>query len=672
MLDEPVSSLLFVGPKYKKRLQKLGIKTVGDLLFHFPHRYQDLTSTTIKGTVLSIKNVYTKYGKRIQEAEVFDGQSKLKVIWFNQPFLVNTLPAGTKVALAGKTEFQGTKKVLVAPEYEIIKDKEDKKQNLIHTGRLVPVYPETAGISSRWLRLRIAKLLPSINIEDFLPPEIQAKYNLLSLKDALCKIHFPENKTEAEAARRRLAFDELFKVQLIALLRRQNWKKSSASYKLLVSDKKVSEFIESLPFTLTFSQKKAIDEILEDLKKNQPMNRLLQGDVGSGKTVVAAVACYVSFLNGLQSAIMAPTQILAQQHYNTLKTILEPFGAKIALLIHGKNKLKREEIDKTDIIVGTQALIQKQISFSRLALAVIDEQHRFGVVQRALLTKKGNQMFAPHVLTMTATPIPRTVALVLYGDLDLSVLNELPKGRIPIKTWVVPPQKRNNAYEWIRKKIKEGKQQNECQQAFIVCPLIEESEKESMKSVRAAKAEFERLSKEVFPDLRLSLLHGRLKAKEKEEIMDKVRQGKIDILVATPVVEVGVDLPNATIMMIEAAERFGLAQLHQLRGRVGRGNKQSYCLLFTESRSQITLSRLKALEKTLSGSQLAELDLKLRGPGDIFGTAQHGFPDFKIASWTDTELIKNAREAAEEVLAKIDSYKTLQSLLKKEEMVAAN
>lgn len=666
-LQSPVSIVPFVGPRYTRALKKLEIKTIKDLIYHFPYRYQDYSllskinelqpgeKVTIQGQVISIKNIYTRTGKRIQTAIISDGEGKIEVTWFNQPYLVKTLPVGTQISLSGKVDKFGKKTVLVSPEYEkIINEKTalqsgrwQTKNATVHTGRLVPVYPETYGLSSKWIRSRIANILsPALqSIKDPLPEYILNKYKLIQLNKALQKIHFPQDPKEAETARKRLAFDELLEIQLHSLVRKGHWKEKKLAHKLIINRDKILRFIHNLPFMLTDSQKRAAREILQDLKKGQPMNRLLEGDVGSGKTVVAAIACFVTHTNNLQSAIMAPTQILASQHYKTLQDILSPLGAKVELLTGAHPKSKHET--GADILVGTHALVQKNITFEKLGLVVIDEQHKFGVVQRALLAQKGKGAFSPHVLTMTATPIPRTVALTLYGDLDLSTLDELPKGRLKIKTWVVPPRKRKAAYNWIKQQVK-----NTEEQAFIVCPLIEESEKETMKTVKAAKAEFERLSQQVFPDLKLGLLHGKVKNKEKDEIMDRMKKGKIDILVATPVVEVGIDMPNATIMMIETAERFGLAQLHQLRGRVGRSDKQSYCLLFSGIPSKRALARLRSLEKTLSGRQLAEIDLEMRGPGQIYGTAQHGFPELKVASFNDVELIKATREAAEWMINK--------------------
>ena len=672
-LSTPIEKLYMIGPTYAKLLGRLEIRTAEDLIHHYPFRYEDYSiiskvsliqpgeKVTVQGEVLSMKNVYTKRGKKIQQATVADETGKIEAVWFNQPFLVKNIHQGDKISLSGKIEWFGHKLILVSPEHEVM------KQRTIHTGRLVPIYPETRGVSSKWLRSRIAPLLLKYqgSLTEYLPEKIIEKYSLLDFSQAVEKIHFPDNQTLAKKARQRLAFDELFLIQLASLKRKAKWKKEVVGNKLQITNYKlpIQEFIKSLPFKLTKAQKRCLGEILTDLGTPQPMNRLLQGDVGSGKTVVAAVAMYVAFLNGFQSILMAPTEILAFQHYETIKNMLEPFGVKIALRTRTKktaNLEPRASSLEPDIFIGTHALLSAKLKFNRVGLIIIDEQHRFGVEQRAILRSKG---INPHLLTMTATPIPRTIALTLYGELDLSFIDEMPKGRKLIKTWVVPPEKRKAAYKWMKEHVK-----NEKEQAFIICPLIEESQVETMQSVKAATVEFQRLKKEVFADLKLGLLHGRVKSKGKEAILKKFRQGKINILVATPVVEVGIDIPKATIMMIEGTDRFGLAQLHQLRGRVGRSHLASFCLLFTESISGKVIKRLRAMEKTHIGAQLAELDLKLRGPGEVYGTKQHGFANLKIASMTDFELIEKTRTAAQNLIKKSSNlvdFPLLQEKLKK-------
>lgn len=661
-LSTPISDLYMVGKTYAFRLKKLDLETVEDLIHHYPHRYNDFSliasiaslrpgeTATIQGQIVSCKNVYTKTGKKIQKAIVQDKTGQIEVIWFNQPFLTRALKSGTLVSLAGQVDWFGHDLSLVSPEYEIL------KQEALHTARLVPVYPETAGVSSKWLRSRIAPLIKKLvpRLADWNPEKIKSKYKLIDLRAALKQIHFPKNRKEILAARQRLAFDELFLIQLEARQRKSKWQKTKSSHPLSIKEDAVQNFIKNLPFKLTEAQERTGEEIIADLKREIPMNRLLEGDVGSGKTVVACLAMYLTHLNGLQSALMAPTEILALQHYQTIKSLLAPYKIPVELLTSTrKRKIEEKELK---VIIGTHALIYNKVKPENLGLVIIDEQHRFGVEQRAKLISKGK---TPHVLTMTATPIPRTIALTMYGDLDLSVIDEMPPGRKQTKTWVVPPHKRKDAYQWIERKIKQEKFQ-----AFIVCPLIEASDKESMKDIRAATAEFNRLKKEIFPTLRLGLLHGRLKTKEKEIIIDKFRGNKIHILVSTPVVEVGIDIPNANIMLVEASERFGLAQLHQLRGRVGRSDKQSYCLLFTSQKNQQSLKRLQAMQQHHSGFQLAEIDLKLRGAGEIYGTKQHGFIALKIASFSDAALIQKTKNAALGISTLINQYPLLKRKIK--------
>ena len=635
---------------YARRLEKLGIAKLEDFLYHIPFRYDNYSVisdinklqqgevVTVKGKVEKFENVYTRRFKTFQKAIISDKTGFLNLLWFNQPFLSKVIKEGESISVSGKVTLDKGKLTIVAPEYEIVFQNET-----LHTGRLVPVYSETKGISSKWLRRQVFNLLKDISqIEEFLPENIIKKNNLISLQDAIEKIHFPDNLEQAQKARERLAFDELFEIQLSTLLRKSQWKKEKI-LPMKIDRKKIEKFIKSLPFELTPSQIDTTEQILNDLSSQTPMNRLLEGDVGSGKTIVAAITMYVAFLNGYESALMAPTEILANQHFKTVGNFLSKFGVKVGLLT-GSTKNDKEGFD---ILIGTHALIHKK-SFKKLKLVIIDEQQHFGVEQRGKLKSKGEN---PHLLTMTATPIPRTVALTLYGDLDLSILTDMPKGRIPIKTWLVPPEKRKNAYDWIAKKVSQG------DQIFIICPFIEESE--TMATVKAATKEFEVLQKQIFPKLTLGLLHGKLKSKEKENILSDFRKGKIDILVSTPVVEVGIDIPNATIMLIEEADRFGLAQLHQLRGRVGRGEKESFCLLFTSSKNPQTLERLRSLEKIYSGAILSEIDLKLRGAGQIYGTAQHGVIGLKIASFSDFELLEKTKKEAQEILSKISKYPSI-------------
>jgi ATP-dependent DNA helicase RecG len=650
-LNSSVGELPMVGPIYQTRLQKMDIEKIKDLIYHLPNKYLDFRKSskigrvqigdivTIKGKIDSIKNQYTRAGKKLQIAEISDETGTLITVWFNQPFLIRTISAGDTLSLSGKVDWFGRKKALISPEFEKITEGGET----LHTGKLIPVYPETYGLSSKWLRRKIktAYDITEDEISEYLSKSQLKNINLVSLPQAIKSVHFPEDPEEAEKGRERLAFDELLFLQTQNLKRKSQWQKNKATYQLHVEESEIEKFTNSLPFKLTQSQEQVIREITGDLKKKYPMNRLLEGDVGSGKTVVAATAAFISFLNGYQTVIMAPTQILAQQHFDTLKSLLQPFKVRISLIT---SSISSKELGRNDIFVGTHALIHQNINFDKVALVVIDEQQKFGVEQREhLIRKVKDKNTAPHILTMTATPIPRTVALTFYGDLDLSTLNEIPKGRQKISTWIVPPQKRAAAYQWIDSQIASYKSR-----VFVVCPLIEESEKETMKSVKAVKKEYADLKK-IFKGVSIGLLHGKQASVEKNKVVEAFKNGKTAILVATPVVEVGIDIPNATIMIIEAAERFGLAQLHQLRGRVGRSDKKSYCLLFSEAKGEKALARLSAMEKSYSGFELAELDLKLRGPGEIFGLRQHGIPDLKIASWQDINLIKKAKSLAEEI-----------------------
>lgn len=677
-LNTPLAKLAGIGPSFINRLQKLDLNTLEDLIYHFPSRYEDFSNVsklsdvkvgdkvTIKGEVWQIKNAYTKFRKVITKALINDGSATIELVWFNQPYLTKAIKVGDRLNVAGEVSKFAGKLSIVSPDYE-------KADRLVHTGRLVPIYPETYGVSSKWLRNQISKILPLAikQIEDYLPQQI--KDNMLSLAEAITKIHFPPSRWEAEKARKRLGFDELFLINLATNQTRSKWQQKTLIETWKFTESDLNHFIKSLPFELTNAQKRVLSEIMADLKKPHPMNRLLQGEVGSGKTVVAAAIVYLAQLNGFQSLLMAPTEILAWQHYETLKKLLEPLELSIGLYTGSRKftKIKNSRfatfVDAgarraklkiqnfiPDVIVGTHALLSDKIKPDKLGLVIIDEQHRFGVEQRTLLRAKGS---APHLLTMTATPIPRTVSLTIYGDLDISVIDEMPKGRQPVLTYLVPEEKRADAYKFIEKKAKEKNQ------VYIITPLIEESETQA--SAKAAKVEFERLQK-VFPDLKHGLLHGRMKSKDKEQVINQFKSNQIDILVSTSVVEVGVDIPNATIMLIEGAQRFGLAALHQLRGRVGRGGKESFCLLFSDSNLPEENRRLKQMEKIDNGLRLAELDLKIRGAGSIFGYSQHGRFDLKVAKLTDLPLIEKTKSAASKILAEnpsLDKYPLLKAKL---------
>lgn len=643
-LEDFVTQVPLVGPQAARKLSGLEIRTVRDLVWHIPYRYEDLRLSsppskavvgqkqTVTGTLISAGNTRTRKGLWLTKALITDGSATLQAVWFNQPYLAQALRANREIACAGTVELDQGKLIMRVPEWE------PAAQNL-HTGRLTPIYPETAGISSKWLRSRMNWVLAHLEVTDWMPPFWQHEYQTVALPAALTAVHFPPDEVALAQARRRLAIEELLFPKLGSLVRRRAWDTQRLAPHIQTDAHKdrIQELITALPFTLTDSQNQALADVFADLQHDRPMNRLLQGDVGSGKTIVAAIILFACHIQGLDGIIMAPTEILAMQHYQTLSTLFAPFNIPVVLLTSSVRRFSKSA--EPSVYVGTQALIGKRLSELIAGLVVIDEQHRFGVSQRALLRAKyGN----PHVLTMTATPIPRTVALTLYGDLDLTMMDTVPSGRMPIRTILVPDAKRARAYDFIRKEIQGGRQ------AFIICPFIEPSE--TQQSVKAAISEFERLQRVVFPDLTLGMLHGKLSSRQKEEMLIAFQRHDIDILVATPVVEVGIDIPNATIIVIEGAERFGLAQLHQLRGRVGRGSHQSWCLLFS-SNSNSSWKRLAALSRMNSGRELAELDLQLRGPGHVYGLKQHGTISFKVASLADAPLVSLVENIAQRILA---------------------
>ena len=670
-LDTSISNLPRINERYLKKFHKLGLNTVRDLLYHFPNRYEDFSkiipiadlkldeTATIQGEVLKIENTRTfKKRMSLTEALIKDPSGSVKIIWFNQPFLINNIKQGKKISLSGKYTIGKNGPYISSPSYELL----TLGKIPTHTAGIVPIYPETTGLGSRFLRYYIKLILPAIiQIQEFIPDEILKKNNLPHIQIALKNIHFPKNLKSAEEAKKRFAFEELFLLQLFVLKQKQKIKKENA-FKIPFNEELIKGFVDSLPFKLTNAQRKTAWEIFLDLGKNQPMNRLLQGDVGSGKTVVATMAGLEVAKAGYQVAFMAPTEILAQQHFREIKKLLDGFDIEIGLLTGDEKKFS----DSTDIVIGTHALIQKNVKFNNLALVIVDEQHRFGVEQRAALVRAD---IFPHLLSMTATPIPRTLALTIYGDLDISLLDEMPKGRQKIITSIVSPKERESAYEFIRREIKKGRQ------CFVICPRIDPStslgasplnespRKLLWAEVKAVKEEYEKLDKKVFPDLKIEMLHGRIKSKEKERIMSNFKAGKTAILVSTSVIEVGIDIPNATVMMIEGADRFGLAQLHQFRGRVGRGKHQSYCFLFSTSGE--TTARLRALQKCENGFELAEKDLEIRGPGQFYGVAQSGLPDLAMASLKDLDLIKIVRSEALNLLKKDPDLRSCPLLFEK-------
>ncbi|MFC1955849.1 ATP-dependent DNA helicase RecG [Chloroflexota bacterium] len=666
-LDSSITVARGISSGLAAKFGKLGIKSVRDLLYFFPHRHLDYSqmksiSQLIEGMEQTIvANVWQTQvamlgGRRGTEVIVGDETGNVRVVWFNQPYLAKKLATNDRIVLSGRVSLFKGRHVFESPEWEPVESKD-----LIHTARLVPVYPLTQGLRPRQVRKLMKEVIDqwAWQVEDFLPSELRMRCDLSELPRAINQVHYPEDEVSKDKARVRLAFDEFFLLQMGVMSKKREWQGGQPGSPFDVDSKILETFTKSLPFKLTAAQQRVLSELLADLQKSQPMCRLLQGEVGSGKTVVAAAGLLTAVANGYQGAFMAPTEILAEQHFATIGELLSRSGKKeedgeccrgysgflsrpikVALLIGAMNQAGKQEIQQRisageiDIVIGTHAIIQKGVEFSRLGLAVVDEQHRFGVEQRSALRQKG---FNPHMLVMTATPIPRTLALTLYGDLDLSVIDELPPGRQVVKTKWLKPRQRDSAHAFIRRQITEGRQ------AFIVCPLIEESE---VIAAQAAVVEYKHLSQEVFPDLRLGLLHGRLSSAEKDEAMHHFRAGEMDILVSTPVIEVGIDVPNATVMMVESADRFGLSQLHQFRGRVGRGQEQSYCMLLAENPSEIGGQRLDIIEIVQDGFVLAEEDLKLRGPGEFFGTRQSGLPDLRMAKLSDVGLLELARSEA--------------------------
>jgi len=729
-LSVAVKYLPAVGTKTSEKFKKLGIETLGDLIFNYPRRYDDMTKVTpiieiprivssnwqikttftVKGSIVGIGNKTTrKRGFAVTEAIVADDTASLKVIWFNQPFLSKMLRPGYEVILHGKVTFNR-----YANEFAM--ESPERASYL----RIVPKYSETGGITSHYIEKIVSNLKSQISkLDDFMPAEVLKDHELLSLNEAIWQIHQPENEEQLSLAQRRLAFDELFLISLQGNIGRIESKKHQA-VSIKYDQNEIDEFEKRLPFELTGDQKKATGQILADLGKETPMNRLLNGDVGSGKTIVAAIAALGTVKSGMKVLVMCPTEILASQHFETFR---ELFNGKMNIGIYtanrkeitksklqishssqsvralpsesktnempkakSKNNLTIEQFNQCDIIIGTQALIQKGVEFDDVGLVIVDEQHRFGVKQREALARMSNsqtlssqlrtpnselpilncqlptancEQTKPHFLSMTATPIPRTLHLALFGDLDFSVISEKPANRKEIKTRFVEAHNRAKAYEFIRAHIKAGRQ------VFVICPLIEEKEDSEVASNlfeedrKSVVKEYEKLKKEIFPEYEIGMLHGKMKVAEKDEVMAKFVAGETKILVSTSVVEVGVNVPNATVMMIEDAERFGLAQIHQFRGRVGRAEHQSFCFLFSNTQSEKALSRLKSLEAVADGFKLAEIDLETRGPGVIFGTEQSGMLDLKMASLSDRVLIEEAGNAAKEIAPEIARYPLL-------------
>jgi len=683
----PISQIPNIGPSYQKKLNKLKIKTVGDLLFHFPIRYEDFSK---KNSVSSIyhKGKYVVIGEITEissgktvhrrfsftQVKIKDSTGEIPVIWFNQPYLAKSFKEGEKLLLSGNVDYSKEGLQFINPFYERL------SRGLSFDDKIVPVYPETEGVSSKWLRFIIKPLLSNIEsrIEETLPSEVVKKQKLFSLPQALREIHFPTSFASVKKAQERISFERIFLLQLSLLKEKINLAEKGG-IPIFTDIEKIQDLVSNLPFTLTSGQKKAAWQILKDMEKKIPMNRLLEGDVGSGKTIVAVIAALVAIKAGYQVAFMAPTEVLARQHFDEVAKLLWRFKIDVGLLTGKKDKLRSKKlkgdileisreklIEKSkkgdiDFLVGTHALIQEKVRFKNLALVVLDEQHRFGVEQRAKLCVKKDSAI-PHLLSMTATPIPRTLTLTIYGDLSLSVITEMPKERKKIITKLISPKKRKDVYEFIKKELRAGRQ------AFFICPRIEEGEEKEnspWKNLISVDKETEKLQKEIFPEFRVKSLHGKMKSTEKEKVMKDFKNKKTDILVSTSVVEVGIDIKNASVMVIEGVEMFGLAQLHQFRGRVGRGEFQSYCFLFTTSTSEKIRKRLKALLTSRSGFELAEKDLEIRGPGDFLGKRQWGFPDFTMNALRDRALIEKAREIAKKTLSEDPYLKKTPSLQKR-------
>ena len=673
-LSDDVSRLGSVNSRTKSRLNNLGIKTIEGLIYHFPHRHDDFTDVrkiaqivpgetqTLIATVWEASETEIGRSRRKSARAVLgDETGNITVTWFNQGYLARTLTPGMRIVISGEAKVYRGRIVFQSPEYDIFNEQEGP----LHAGRLVPIYPLTEGLYQRTIRRAVKQALDVglRRVQEYVPQDTLRLYDLMGLRRAISLMHYPESPEEVELARRRIAFDEMLMLQLIVARRRIEWQTSGGATQLKSDDGHLEEFLNSLPYSLTGAQRRSLDEILSDIGREIPMSRLLQGDVGSGKTVVATAALLTAAYNERQAALMAPTEILAEQHFMSVANMLSAadraalsssyFTAqplkdakpiKACLLTGSLRKRAKDDMHlliaagAVDIVIGTQALIQEAVDIPKLALVVVDEQHRFGVMQRMNLRDRGG---TPHMLAMSATPIPRSVRLTMLGDLELSTIDEMPPGRQQIRTRWVEPDQRDNAYAIVRQDVNAGRQ------AFIICPLIEESE---AIQARAATEEYERLSRLVFPDMRVGLLHGRVGQDEREAVMRGFQDGEIDILVATSVIEVGIDIPNATVMLIDGADRFGLAQLHQFRGRVGRGEHPSQCLLLSDSPGIAAHERIRILERTMDGFEIAEEDLRIRGAGEYMGTRQSGLNDLKVARLTDLDIMRMARQEAKRLL----------------------
>jgi ATP-dependent DNA helicase RecG len=647
-ITSPLTEVKGVGPELAKKLAGLGLFTVRDMIDNYPRRYDDYSDivpirglkpgpVTIKAVIKQAKGRYVRRGMHITEAVASDDTDSVRLVWFNQPYRETGLKSGQEYYIAGPFELSRQRFAIMNPSVELVSDFP------VNTARIIPIYRETKGVTSKQLRKIIREITPLMSrVPETLPRWLSDKERLMPLADALRTMHFPDSREALEAARRRIGFEEVFELTLAALLNKYELMQDVA-LAIPFDETLARTFVGHLPFTLTDAQRKVVWQVYQDMQKTQPMNRLVEGDVGSGKTVVATMAAVMAMAEGYQVALMAPTELLARQHADTVHKLLTPLSQehKVSLLVGGM-KPKEKESAKAHIaagdvqfLIGTHALIQESVDMHKLGLVVIDEQHRFGVEQRKKLMAKAGHM--PHLLSLTATPIPRSLALTLYGELDMSIIDAKPAGRQPVETKICSPNSRAQLYEAIDKELQAGRQM------FVVCPLITDSAESKANS---AEKIYEQFRTKDFKQWRIGLLHGKMKPADKSAVMDDFVAHKLDILVSTTVIEVGVDVPNASIMLIEAAERFGLAQIHQLRGRVGRGGHKGYCYLML-SDSKSPPRRLEALERSNDGFKLAELDLELRGPGAIYGTMQSGELDLRVAKLTDTHLIAAARAAAQ-------------------------